>query len=419
MQSLIDSLKVYAKDPENPESNFQLGLIYESIGQTASASTHYLRAAERTDDKVFAYESLIRYASCYDRQGNRKNTVTVVLKHAICLLPTRPEAYYLLSRLHEVNKEYVDSYLYASLALDICDFDGPALKTDVGFRGKYLFYFEKAVSGWWWGKTTESRKLFSKVCQDYSNELKSDKIHYDAVSSNLYNLGSGPDGQVFKKYNKSMHDRLRFKFEGSDAIETMHSQVYQDLFVLAALNGKRNGKFLEVGGYTPYRGNNTALLEEKFGWDGVSIEWNESHANEYRAARRTKVLCEDATIADYASILKQLAPDGIVDYLQLDCEPPKSTFDAMLNIPFEDFKFAVITYEHDHYMDMTQSFRRKSRAFLRSHGYELVVANVSPNESAVFEDWWVHPDLVSCEVIDRMKSTDLAVNLIDRYMLLN
>ena len=37
-------------------------------------------------------------------------------------------------------------------------------------------------------------------------------------------------------------------------------------------------------------------------------------------------------------------------------------------------------------------------------GYELVVSNVSQNENTPFEDWWVHPDLVNQETIEKFKS---------------
>jgi hypothetical protein len=36
------------------------------------------------------------------------------------------------------------------------------------------------------------------------------------------------------------------------------------------------------------------------------------------------------------------------DYLQLDCDPPSVTYDILTKIPFDEHKFAVITYEHDH-----------------------------------------------------------------------
>lgn len=76
-----------------------------------------------------------------------------------------------------------------------------------------------------------------------------------------------PESQAFTYFNKDKHSSLRFKFIGSELIEKNYSQVYQDMFILSMLNGKKNGTFLEIGGATPYHGNNTALLEEQFGMD--------------------------------------------------------------------------------------------------------------------------------------------------------
>ena len=46
-----------------------------------------------------------------------------------------------------------------------------------------------------------------------------------------------------------------------------------------------------------------------------------------------------------------------IDYLQLDCDPPVITYKILLKIPFDKVKFGVITYEHDHYNDITNSYR--------------------------------------------------------------
>jgi len=46
----------------------------------------------------------------------------------------------------------------------------------------------------------------------------------------------------------------------------------QDQWVLNLLSGKRGGTYVEIGGGHPRLGNNTFLLENSFGWVGVSIE---------------------------------------------------------------------------------------------------------------------------------------------------
>jgi hypothetical protein len=403
-------------DPENPERNYELALLYDVIGQTASASTFYMRASELTEDKTLAYECLIRFASCYERQGDRKHTVTVMLKHAINLLPKRPEAYFIMSRLCERTNEHVEGYTYAQIGLEVADFSLPPLRTNVEYPGKWGLIFEKAVCSWWWGKSIECRKLFLTLLDDYFDVM--DDVHKSAVERNLVTLGSGPKEISFKAYTKKKHDSLKFKFSGSDRIEGNYAQIYQDLFVLAALKGKRDGTYLEIGSGDPFYGSCTALLEKEFGWRGVGSEIQDELISKHAAFRKNKVLHQDARTLDYQTILKDLAVNGAVDYLQLDCDPPSMTYEIMLQIPFDQYKFAVITYEHDHYLDFTKSYRKKSREFLRSKGYVLIVGNVAAHEAAPFEDWWVHPDLVDADIIKQMESNNqTGVNVIEEYML--
>lgn len=412
MDKLTSLIKDYVTNPEDPEKNFKLACEYDSIGQTASAYTFYMRAAERYEDVLMQYVCLLRCATCFEKQGYRSHTVSILLKHAICLLPKRPEAYFMLSRMYEMKSEHVDSYVYAQIALGVIE-DSEPLPYPVDYPGQYGLIFEKAVSSWYWGKGMEARKLFLQLKSNYKDVMSD--MHKTIVQNNLMNLGSGPEDVSKRPYVKSQHSKLRNKFDKSDEIEYNYSQVFQDMFVLQCLNGKTNGTYVEVGSARPFYGNNTALLE-KLGWTGIGFEIREDFVNQYNAERRNKVLKQDATTADYNKILKDIAVNGVVDYLQLDIEPPNVTFEALLAIPFDNYKFAVITYEHDYYIDMTGTYRDKSRKYLRSLGYELVVGNVSPTEAAPFEDWWVHPDLVDRETIDRLKCSDRDVIPIEDYM---
>ncbi len=160
-------LTQFSLDTENPENNFALGLWYEHKGHTAPALTYFLRCAERATDADFAYEALLKSHHCYDRQGTRDGTAISLLQQALCLVPKRPEAYFLLARFHERRQQWNDCYKYSSLALDICDFNAPSLSSDVEYPGKYGLIFEKAVSGYWWGKGEQSRELFNDLLENY------------------------------------------------------------------------------------------------------------------------------------------------------------------------------------------------------------------------------------------------------------
>jgi len=404
----MNNLIEFSLDTENAVKNYNLAVWYENQKQYAPAHTYYLRCAERSTDDLLSYKALIRSSFCYKAQGSRDGTEKIALENALNLLPQRPEAYYFLSLFYERKEEWQNCYSYANLGLQFSHEESIIPE----YSGKYLLIFQKAIAGWWWGKGMESRKLFHSLADDYWEIL--DETHKKAVEDNITRLGSGPESQAFTFYDKTK--KLRYEFFGSETIEKNYSQVYQDMFVLSMLNGKRNGTFLEVGGSRPYYGNNTALLEEQFGWNGISIESNQEFVNEYRNSRKTKVFCTDALKLNYKKLLQENFKDNIIDYLQLDIEPARNTFEVLLSIPFDKYQFGVITYEHDYYVDVTKSYREKSRKYLKLMGYELVVNDISPDGLSSFEDWWVHPNLVDAEIFKKMKCLTNSINKAKTYM---
>lgn len=162
-------LNQYSIDTENAEKNFNLALWYERKGHTAPALSFFLRCAERAEDKLLAYEALIWGHYCYEKQGTRDTTAKTLLQHALSVLPKRPEAYFLLSRFNRKRHWWQDSYLYATQALEFCEFENlKPLRTDVDYPGKYGIICEKAISSWWWDKADESRSLIAKLKNNYS-----------------------------------------------------------------------------------------------------------------------------------------------------------------------------------------------------------------------------------------------------------
>jgi hypothetical protein len=127
--------------------------------------------------------------------------------------------------------------------------------------------------------------------------------------------------------------------------------------------------------------------------------------------RKNKILCQDATKINYKNLLLENFEGNVIDYLQVDCEPSKTTFEILLDIPFDKYKFAVISYEHDYFVDMTETYRTKSRNYLKMMGYELVVANAAQDDKTPFEDWWVHPDLIDEETRNKFRSIQEVTNV--------
>jgi GR25 family glycosyltransferase involved in LPS biosynthesis len=410
MNQIETLLTLYANDPENAENNFNLGVWYWNEGHTAPALSYFLRCSERAED-LLAYEALLWAHQCYEKQGTRDSTARTLLQHAINLLPTRPEAYFLLAKFHSKREQWTDAYSVSHQGLTFLEKIPEPLKNSVGYMGEFALLYEKAVAGWWWGKSNETRKLL----QDIKNNYELPEQYEKSVQDLLMTYGVGDIPEEIIKYNQTKHDRLRFKFPGSTLIEKNYSQAYQDMFVLAILNGKRNGTYLEIGAQEPFYQNNSALLETEFDWKGTSIEIRQDLCKMFAEQRKNQILCKDATKINYEKLLDEMNVGTDIDYLQVDCEPSKTTFEILTAICFEKYRFAVITYEHDHSVDITSSYRDKSRRFLKSYGYELVVKDVAFNDEYTFEDWWVHPDLVNPEIVSQMKSVNTDVTNIVKY----
>lgn len=405
MSKLKTLLKTFINDTNQPLICVELADYYYSIEQFASALTFYLRCAERTYDRDLQYYCLIKMGRCLENTGKRVTLVKSCFNHAININPTRPEAYYFLSRNYEWNKDWIPAYTYANIGLSFAD-DSKLDKYSkiLEYTGKWKLIFQKAVAAWWWGKCDESRHLFYTLNSEHYDQI--DPNHRNSIKRNIQSIGGG---HVPMYYTSNNYEKLRFKFNNSVKLVRNYSQVFQDMFVLSMLDGKKHGTYLEIGSAHPTYGNNTYLLEKYYNWTGIGIDYDTNFVEKYSNHRKNKILLANALEINYESILQEIAIDSTIDYLQLDCEPAEITYNALIRIPLNKYKFAVITYEHDYYADPTKSFREKSREYLKNLGYMLVVNDVCADEqkSCNFEDWWVHPELVDSRIINIMLDNDL------------
>ena len=154
-----------SKDPFNPKKNFDVAVEYEKQNQTASAVSFYLRTAEYggDTDSLLIYTSLLKMAACFEDQNDRVFTVSNCLLQAITVLPTRPEAYFLLAKFHEKKGDWQECYTWATVGLSNLTNDEPPLPALVGYKGPYCLNFEKAVSAWWIGRPQESKDLLLEL----------------------------------------------------------------------------------------------------------------------------------------------------------------------------------------------------------------------------------------------------------------
>lgn len=202
-------------------------------------------------------------------------------------------------------------------------------------------------------------------------------------------------------------------------LKDSRSQLRQDAFVLAQLDFKRNGFFVEFGAANGVFLSNTYLLEKEFGWSGIlaeparcwhaelrrnrtaaidtrcvwttsgsTVTFNEVSAGELstidafsssdgHADRRKRGTTYDVETISLNDLLDRHHAPATIDYLSLDTEG--SEFDILSSVDFSRRSFSVITYEHTY-----RPARDKIHALLTGHGYVRRFEELSR-----FDDWYV------------------------------
>lgn len=189
-----------------------------------------------------------------------------------------------------------------------------------------------------------------------------------------------------------------------------NGQVGQDRFVLSVLKNKTNGYFVEIGSNDPIKINNTYILEKEFEWKGIMVEYDHKWLEEYQLHRPCSIYCfTDATKIDYVQLFKNNNVPKNIDYLQIDLDVcNRSTLDTLElfdSTIFDNYKFATVTFEHDIYDGDRFNTRQASRDIFLKRGYILVFQDVR-NGPSPFEDWYIHPELVDMDYINRIKSSE-------------
>ena len=181
-----------------------------------------------------------------------------------------------------------------------------------------------------------------------------------------------------------------------------NSQAGQDEFVINVMKKKQNGFFLEIGTNDPIHINNTYILEKEYNWRGFLIEYDPKWESSYVETRPNSIYTiNDARKIDYKKLFETHNAPKNFDYLQIDLEVDnKSTIDTLEilnNNIFKDYKFATVTFDHDIYRGDFYNTRLRSREIFEQNGYFLLYPDVN-----TFEDWYVHPDLVDIEYINKI-----------------
>lgn len=169
------------------------------------------------------------------------------------------------------------------------------------------------------------------------------------------------------------------------------SQMRQDIFVLKIF--KEKGFFLDFGcgdGYLKPCGNNTYLLEEN-GWDGLSVDIDKTLIESFNRRRSTKSLVCDLTTVDIKQLLQTHNVPRVIDYFSFDVD--RATEIVLANFPFDNYRFKLMTFEHDLYK-VGSHVKNKAKDKLLGLGYEILIENVIFDNHGEVEDWYIDSNLL-------------------------
>jgi hypothetical protein len=184
--------------------------------------------------------------------------------------------------------------------------------------------------------------------------------------------------------------------------ENYNLRSNQEEFVISLLNSKKEGYYVELGAAHSKNGSNTYRLESELDWKGVSFEIVPELHKEVSKNRKNPCILGDATKFNYIKYFEENNFPKQIDYLQIDIDAgydhygrpvgsPYTTLHGLLAVPLNQYRFSVITFEHDANMYWRNTvIRDVQREILDSLGYSLVVREIH-------EDWWVDPNQINLQ----------------------
>ena len=205
-----------------------------------------------------------------------------------------------------------------------------------------------------------------------------------------------------------------------DKILTFEPEQYaeaaasEDLFTQTLLGFKENGFYLEIGSGDPDFYSTTQLFEKTYDWAGVSIEIDKDMHDRFTSERKNVCLNVDAFTVDYSSMLKEHNAPTQIDFLMIDAMKPLKawvgpphadlkSFEMLSMLPLDEYRFSVIVFKHDSYINDVQGSdaKKKARSLLESKGYKLLLEDVSalPDQYFPFEDYFIDASVITEENI--------------------
>lgn len=197
-----------------------------------------------------------------------------------------------------------------------------------------------------------------------------------------------------------------------------YSDAKQDQFAANILEFKQGGYYVDIGSCHSILSNNTYFFQN-LNWTGICVEIESSYNQSYSTRENCLYLNEDATKLDYKNLFDSNNFPSVIDYLSLDIDTLSLT--VLKKLPFSEYKFRVITIEHDTYL-YGDKYQKEQRDILKSNGYRLLCSNVFVQQpgfdrpKCAFEDWWVYPEEFDSNLLDKIEcDSEYPSNIIAKF----
>lgn len=317
----------FAIDTENPDINFDLANEYLQYGHTASAISHYVRCLERTEDKLLIYECLLLIYKCFIQQQNRDFTAEHILKQAISIDSSIPEAYSLLCDLLYLQQKFYDCYTYSNIGLNLCNLKSIPYRQIPNEKTYQRLLYNKARSGIHWEKLSESYEIFTELFNNYMNDFNHEdqefiKNHTMNNQALLPSVTSKKIFDCFRFFNEKELLELRYnilkdKVEKFIILQGDKTQSGNDTILLAEkyieeLNLPKD-KFIILNVNLPSNSDPIHIKEEDIVFRNRSGPSNDTYENSLKARSRERILLDSLL-----SIMDQFQENDI--FMVSDCD---------------------------------------------------------------------------------------------------
>jgi len=129
---------------------------------------------------------------------------------------------------------------------------------------------------------------------------------------------------------------------------------------------------------------------------------NPAYVKDFNRVRSNKCLKVDATKFDYEVFFRDNNFPEQIDYLQIDIDPPYANLEVLKRLPLSNYRFTVITFEHDLYSNPDNAeVKESANQILNNFGYFRFADNVMVKPTRFsqkwepFEDWYLDASVVT------------------------